>query len=744
MLIRKSALLAACAAALAISQPAPGKRNAPAARSGSWTIIGPGGGGAMFHPTVSPHTTRDVMVACDMTGTYISHDAGETWRIINLGSPASLLVFDPVDPNTIYAGAAGLWRSTDRGRAWKLVFPDPATSRVEMIDDHASPRRVLPGGRSARVAAFAVDPADSKSLYMVLTDRSAASLHVSADRGRTWQESAPLPGGGARIWIDPKSPRANRTLYVAGRNSIAVRRGGEWRQGPAPEGVEAFANVSAGFRSDGQLAVYAVSPAGIHVSADGGASWRTSGLDSRAQYRAIATALNRPETAYASYSGYQPSILGPRYFGVAKTTDSGKTWQTVWREAREAGANIHDAWLTERFGPGWPSAPLALGVAPSDPEICYGTDYGRTMRTVDGGRTWEAAYSKKVAGGWTSTGLDVTTNYGVHFDPFDARRIFISYTDIGMFRSEDGGASWVSSTTGVPRPWVNTTYWIEFDPKVKGRAWAVASGIHDLPRPKMWRRQRVADYNGGVLVTSDGGRTWSIAGTMPPTAATHLLIDPTSPAQSRTLYVAGYGRGVFKSTDGGNAWKLMNRGIAGGEPFAWRLGRASDGTLYVVVARRSEDGSIGTALDGALYRSTDGAGNWTRVALPEGVNGPNGLAIDPRDSKRLFLAAWRRAVPGPDGGGGVYASSDGGTSWKRVLAEDQHVYDVTIDPRNPNVMYACGFSSAAWRSADRGATWRKIPGYDFKWGHRVIPDPRDPGRIYITTFGGSVWSKGGL
>ncbi|MGA8184002.1 MAG: hypothetical protein WB819_10215, partial [Terriglobia bacterium] len=69
----------------------------------------------------------------------------------------------------------------------------------------------------------------------------------------------------------------------------------------------------------------------------------------------------------------------------------------------------------------------------------------------------------------------------------------------------------------------------------------------------------------------------------------------------------------------------------------------------------------------------------------------------------------------------------------------QHVYDVTVDPRQPNVLYACGFESSAWRSSDRGQTWQRIRGYNFKWGHRVIPDPYDPEMIYITTFGGSVW-----
>src|SRR5206468_2779048 len=260
------------------------------------------------------------------------------------------------------------------------------------------------------------------------------------------------------------------------------------------------------------------------------------------------------------------------------------------------------------------------------------------------------------------------------FDPFDARRIFITYTDIGVFRSEDGGTSWTSATMGVPDEWTNTTYWIVFDPKVKGRAWSVNSGTHDLPRPKMWRHTAVSAYKGGVCRSDDSGKTWAKSNDgMDETAATHILLDPTSPVDARVLYVTGFGRGVYKSADGGRTWTLKNQGITQTEPFAWRLARSSNGTLYVVIARRSEDGSIGNDRDGALYRSTDGAEHWQKVDLPAGTNGPNGLAIDPRAPDRLYLAAWARAAGQHGDGGGIFLSEDGGKSWKQVLEKDRHI-----------------------------------------------------------------------
>jgi hypothetical protein len=74
-----------------------------------------------------------------------------------------------------------------------------------------------------------------------------------------------------------------------------------------------------------------------------------------------------------------------------------------------------------------------------------------------------------------------------------------------------------------------------------------------------------------------------------------------------------------------------------------------------------------------------------------------------------------------------------------MLDRDQHVYDVTIDPGDPSTLYAAGFESSAWRSADQGLHWTRIPGFNFKWGHRITVDPTDRSKIYINTFGGGVW-----
>jgi photosystem II stability/assembly factor-like uncharacterized protein len=665
-----------------------------------WRVIGPGGGGAQFNPAVSPHDPDRALVSCDMTGAYLTEDGGASWRIVNFGSTVRFFAFDQERANVVYAQTTRLWRSDDSGRNWAPIYP--ADARVTVDGDHGDERAV-----SSQPAVEALTAAGD-----VLWAAMGGALQRSTNGGKSWTRVDSLPGRGQRVY------RNGDRIYVLGADYVAIRDAAGMHVFPH----ERRADSSLGFDRDRAI-FYAGAPDGLYTSEDG-EHWNKTDL--AGNVRAVAACLRQGKVAYASYRGST--------FGVARTADGGRTWETWWQESRTRASNVDaNGWVSERFGPGWGEAPLGIAVAPANPARAVATDMGRTLVTKDSGKTWAAAYSRRVDNdGYTSTGLDVTTCYGVHFDPFDPARMFISYTDIGLFASENAGKTWHTATlNGVPREWVNTTYWVLFDPKVKGRIWAVMSGTHDLPRPKMWRRSEPARYRGGVVRSDDGGKTWqSMTNGMPPTAATHILLDRGS------LYVAGFGRGVFRSDDGGASWTLKNKGLPEHEPFAWRFAAASDGVLYLVIARRSENGSIGNAEDGALYRSTDRAESWEKVNLPADVNGPNGLAIDPSDPRRMYLAAWARQGAR---NGGIFLSIDRGATWRRVHEADQHVYDVTIDPRKPSTLYASGFESAAWRSADRGETWTRIPGYDFKWGHRVIPDPSDAAMVYVTTYGGSVW-----
>ncbi len=729
-----------------------------------WQIIGPGGGGTTRHPTISPIDPRHVLVACDMTGAYVTDNGGESWRMFNLGTDVDAFAFDPSNPDVMYAGTAALWQSRDRGHTWRMLFPDPAKNTRElMIGDHADyvlqsddPLYARPGQRMS-VQAIAVDPRGAVTIAVsggrVFRGSADGGFIVTSGDGKTWKLVRSLPPEGVlALSIDT----AGRVAVVTESHVFRQTATG-WDEHPGPSSGTIH-SAGLGFDPDGHVAVLAATGAAernpqmdiLWASKDGGATWEDvrrgplspGEIGKPPRFRAVTMSTQHAGVAYAGFEELRLAD-GELYNGIARTGDNGRTWTVVHREGRSPSPTLEGSWVEQRaIHPGpdiWFDAPYDITVSPVDPDIVYVTDLFRTYRTLDGGLHWTQVHSRQAGtNAWISRGLDVTTNYGIHVDAHDRSRIFMSNTDMGLFRSEDGGQSWIPSSEGMPQNWRNTTYWVVFDPDESGLMWGAFSGTHDLPRPKMWRSRDPDRYRGGVGISHDGGHSWTAAPGLPLGAVTHILLDPASPRGHRTLYACLFGRGVFKSVDGGASWTQKNDGLPAHQPFAWRIVAGDGGRLYLILSRRSEDGRIGDEGDGALFVSDDGADHWQRVPLPDGTNGPTGLLIDPADSARLYLSAWGRYRPDGDIGGGVFLSTDRGRTWRAIETEHQHVYDVTMDPRT-GVLYICGFDQGAWRSTDRGTTWQRLKGYDFKWGHRVVPDPASPDLVYVTTYGGGVW-----
>jgi photosystem II stability/assembly factor-like uncharacterized protein len=747
------------------------KNSNPNGRNDKWSLTGYGGGGAMFFPAVSPFNADFAFVACDMTGTFVTYNGGQSWRMFCLHGPVKYFVFDPVDSNIVYAKSIALFKSTDRGNTWNILYPGPSEIKgIVAKGDHAEEIIITNDSTRRNVLAMAVDPGNSKKLYAAISINKTVGFYSSNDQGSNWTQETELEDGAKNIFVDPSSAQENRTLIITGKSSLSVRENGVWITNPGPLNVASLTEFTGGFnKKNNKYIVYAISGksyfnpdgdlSGIFFTDDGGKTWqnrqdgllkmRTKNADFP-EWRSIATSALHPEVVYVSYDRLKTGN-DTTCIGVAKSEDFGKTWELAWKDRLTKPVDLYSenynrGWLDKRFGPTWGENPFSIGVSPKNPDIVYASDFGRTIKTINGGKTWEQVYTKKKeGGGWISRGLDVTTGYNIVFDPFDITHVFIANTDIGLMESIDGGESWTSATkdNGVPHAWANSTYWLCFDPAVKGKAWAAMSDVHDLPRPKMFRRNGVTGYEGGVLVTEDGGKSWKpVSRDIGEAAIVHILVDEASSKDSRILYACAFGKGVYKSIDGGNSWKQMNKGINGKEPFAWRIIKNDkNGNLFLIVNRRSDDGSIGDERDGAVYLSENGAESWTKLTLPDGVNGPTCLVIDPENNDKLLLSAWGRSTEGlysPDEGGGIFLSNDKAISWKQVLKKDQHIHDLTFDPRN-NTFYACGFTGSAYRSEDQGETWIRIKGYNFKWGKRVEPDPENPEMVYIITFGGGVW-----
>ena len=121
-----------------------------------------------------------------------------------------------------------------------------------------------------------------------------------------------------------------------------------------------------------------------------------------------------------------------------------------------------------------------------------------------------------------------------------------------------------------------------------------------------------------MALSVDGGNTWKASNHGLPSAMapTHILLDPKSPVEARVLYLTSFGRGIYKSTDGGKTWVLRNGGLPEKDPLTWRMAIDSDGTLYVVTTRRSEDGKYGNDQDGWLFRSRNTRSTRVATCLP--------------------------------------------------------------------------------------------------------------------------------
>jgi len=87
------------------------------------TKLGIGGGGALFEPAISPFNSNDMLVVPDMGGLYITHDKGLKWDRINMYGTVISASYDPNREGVIYAGGSGLYRSTDNGETFNLIFP---------------------------------------------------------------------------------------------------------------------------------------------------------------------------------------------------------------------------------------------------------------------------------------------------------------------------------------------------------------------------------------------------------------------------------------------------------------------------------------------------------------------------------------------------------------------------------------------------------------------------------------------
>jgi photosystem II stability/assembly factor-like uncharacterized protein len=190
-------------------------------------------------------------------------------------------------------------------------------------------------------------------------------------------------------------------------------------------------------------------------------------------------------------------------------------------------------------------------------------------------------------------------------------------------------------------------------------------------------------------------------------------------ADPLTFYVGTASGGLWKSTDGATTFKPVfddnNQSIG-----AVRVDPKNPKNLWVGTGESWTRNSV--SIGDGVYKSTDGGDSWTHVGL-EKTERIARIQVSPANSDTVWVCATGPLWSSGDDRG-VYKTTDGGKSWKRVLAVDADTgcSDLEIDPQEPRILYAGfwtfrrgpsffrsgGKGSSLWKSTDGGETWRKI------------------------------------
>jgi photosystem II stability/assembly factor-like uncharacterized protein len=296
--------------------------------------------------------------------------------------------------------------------------------------------------------------------------------------------------------------------------------------------------------------------------------------------------------------------------------------------------------------------------------------YRKSLRS-----SWLAAWLALLAGPAAFAGTGVWTPIGpaiggsvfsLAVDPDHPRTLYAA-PQAGLYRSTDGGSSWISTFT--PSETLAGFSTIAF-----GTDGALYGGNGDAA----WR-------------SVDGGATWKnltpVGGILP---AAQLAFDPRDP---RTIYVAAYGFGAFRSTDGGATWNALNQGLEPPPPAQQRF-------VDTIALSPRRHGLLLAGTDEGIFRSVDDGTSWQRVAAS--CNGA-ALLFDPLRPARVYAAC---VYNGPPTRNGVMISLDSGLSWRPAGSglPDQPVYSLATIPGAPRAILA-GTFTGVFRSTDAGGHW---------------------------------------
>ncbi len=712
-------------------------------------VRGIGGGGGFFTPIFSPYDKDFLMVVCDMGGVYRSTNGGKNWKMLHWKEQPKFAYHRPqaifLTENKIVwlSGATALSISEDKGATWKTLPAGPWND-AKATDSKDTRRK--------NIRSFL--PLDTKGeLFLVATDFGLWKGSVGG-----WTQIS------KKMCTDIKKI-GNYIYYLENNTNLIISsdNGNTWKSLPLPEKVTAFDGV---ITDDAKNIFYiAIENKGIFSSIDLGKTWQLR-TDEHNHVEKFIIPQNQTDIAYAVQNrrAQPPSLL--------RTVDGGENWENTFRMHKKQETfwqelNVQQSWLQSSLYWSYYFTTHGVSVSPYDPKLLLATTQGEFFISKNGGDSWETLFSEVLPPfeGDTvprnkSIGLEVTSIWGYHFDPHDENRQYIAYTDIGFARSLDKGQTWSWSGTGSP--WTNTFYDIAFDPKIPGKMYAAASRLHDIPHFTVISHVEPSKsvYHGGVVVSTDYGKTWKVPYEknkgLPTQVCTTVIIDPASNPEKRTLYAGIFGEkddksGVYISEDDGKTWRPTKSQPGDYNRHIYKLRiHPKTGVLYCLVTALRGGPHSYSADQGGIWTSSDKGNTWKHISKNSKLSHwATSIEFHPTDPQGIYVSSV--SAPGV-GGGGIYYTKDNGKRWWLILADKDikrlvgissgydHWMSVKVHPQKTNIIFAGASIHGLFFSTNGGRTWRWCKEFPFANAQSITFDPRDPEKLFVTTFGSGVWS----
>ena len=301
-------------------------------------------------------------------------------------------------------------------------------------------------------------------------------------------------------------------------------------------------------------------------------------------------------------------------------------------------------------------------------------------------------------------------------------------------------------------------HWREIGPTRAGRARALA-GVPSQPNLFY-----IGFDDGGVWRSTDYGSTWVPLFDHEPTGSIGAIA--VAPSDPNVIYVGtgagiirpdlAVGDGVYKSTDAGRTW--VHLGLGDSQMIAMIDVDPTDPNRLFVAALGHP---YGPNAERGIFRSTDGGQSFQKVLYKDEYTGANDVRIDPSHPNTVYAALWQQQQAFIEGGafdapgGGVFKSTDGGTTWKQLsdgLPSALVEANLAVARSNPAVLYATvaaatgappsgGTRPAAtvvglYKTTDGGEHW-KPAGHDANAADTAHQEGRD-GRPLLRIGGGDL------